>query len=341
MIFYGTALLIASAGTALLSNENPRYLRSCVYGAYAIALLSSILGYPPSSLSFARVLINYRDYLTLVSSQPRRAEEQRIQTVAIQRQFELPSGVLHAVGNASVNVVPWSLMMTQGYGMHLDASPVIQTYSVYTPYLDQTNARQIWDGGSAEKILYGYGALGYRYPPFNEPATFRAMLTCYRTQYTGPSYAVLSHVACTPPQMHPADDPEEGSLGSWIRVPLRASYVDIDLHTTVIGDLSNILYKAPHVWVFLGFSDGQAAGPYQLIYPVAKDGLFIRYFIGSQSDANLLFSGNASRLQRIAGIQIVTSPGSLDYAKRFGVRFVYETPSHRYLRGNAATPAFH
>lgn len=339
MIFFGTALLIASVGASLLSLEKLRYLGSCVYGAYAIALLSSILGYPPSSLSFARVLINYSDYLSLVSSQSRRAEEQLAQTVAIQRQFGLGTGLVNAVGQASVNVMPWSLMMTQGYGMHLVASPVIQTYSVYTPYLDRTNARQIWDGGSAQKILYGYGTLGPRYPPFDEPATFRAMLTCYRTQYTGRVYAVLSRFGCAPPELQPADDPEEVSLGTWIRVPLRASYVDIDLHTSVIGDLANILYKAPHVWIFLGFGDGRVAGPYQLIYPVAKDGLFIRYFIGSQSDADLLFSGNTSGLRRIAGIEIVTSPGSLDYARHFGVRFVYETPSHQHLLENAATPA--
>lgn len=341
MTFYGTALLIASAGVTLLSTENLRYLRSFVCGAYAIALFSSILGYPPSSLSYARVLINYSDYLALVSSQPRRAEEQHAQTVAIQRQFGLGKGLVNAIGQASVNVVPWSLMMTQGYGMHLVASPVIQTYSVYTPYLDQTNARQIWDGNSAEKILYGYGALGYRYAPFDEPATFRAMLTCYRAQYTGTPYAVLSRVGCAPPEMRPADDPQEAELGTWIRVPVRASYVDIDLHTTVIGDLANILYKAPHLWIFLGFGDGQVAGPYQLIYPVAKDGLFIKYFIDSQSDADLLFSGNASRLRRIAGIQIATSPGSRAYARHFGVQFVYDAPSQRHLLGNAATPARH
>ena len=165
------------------------------------------------------------------------------------------------------------------------------------------------------------------------------MLTCYRAQYRGAPYAVLSRVGCDPPEMRPADDPQEGALGTWIRVPLRASYVDIDLHTTVIGDLANILYKAPHVWIFLGFGDGQVAGPYQLIYPVAKDGLFIKYFIDSQSDADLLFSGNTSRLRRIAGIQIVTSPGSRAYARHFGVQFVYAAPSQRHLLGNAATPA--
>ena len=339
MIFYGTTLLIASAGTALLSIENARYLKSCVYGAYAIALLSSMLGYPPSSLSFARVLINYHDYFALVSSQSRRAAEQRVQTAAIQRQFMLSDGLVNAVGHASMNVMPWSLMMAQGYGMRLVASPVIQTYSAYTSYLDHTNARQIWGGRSADKILYGYGTLGPRYPPFDEPATFRAMLTCYRTEYAGNPYSVLGRVVCTPPAMHATDDPGEGTLGTWIRVPLQASYVDINLRTTLIGDLKNILYKAPHIFISFGFSDGSMAGPYQLIYSDANDGLFIRYFIGSESDVMRLFSGNASGLRRIAGIQIAARPGSLDYAKRFGVQFVYENPPHRYLLGNADRPS--
>lgn len=326
MTFFGTALLIASVGTVLVSNENPRYLRTCVFGAYAVALLSSILGYPPASPTHARVLDNYYNYFSLISSKSRRVAEERAQTLAIQEQYNLHGGLLSAVGHASVNVMPWSLMMAQGYHMRLIASPIMQSYSVYTPYLDEVNARQIWNGGSADKIIYRYGALGYRYPPFDEPATFRAILTCYRTEYPGDPFAVLSHVACAPSEMRAADKPEEATFGRWILVPRQASYVEIEIHPTVIGRLTDILYQADHVWVALGLASGSVAGPFQLVYPVAKDGLFIRYFTGTQSDAAALFSGNPSSLQRVAAIQILTSPRSLDFAKHFRVRFLYQHP---------------
>jgi hypothetical protein len=131
--------------------------------------------------------------------------------------------------------------------------------------------------------------------------------------------------------MLPADVPQVAGFGKWIRVPLKASYVGIDLSTTIIGDLANVAYKADHVWILFRLADGLVAGPFQLIYPVARDGLFIRYFIGSNSDIGRLFSGNASGMQRIAAIQIVTGPRSLDFAKHFRVRFLYENPPHGYL----------
>lgn len=338
MTFYGTVLLIAGFGTALLSSEYPVYLRTCIYGAYAVGLFSSLMGYPVLSLSYAHVLNNYQDYLVLISSKSRRAAEETNQTTAIQRQFELPDGLLSAVGQASVNVFPWSLMMAQGYHMRLVASPVIQSYSVYTPYLDRMNARQIWEGRGADKIIFSLAALGYRYPPFDDPATFRAMLTCYRTEYPGAAYAVLSHVACAPPQMLAADKPLDEGFGRWIRVPRHASYVGIDMRDTAIGHVTNILYKAKPVWILFGLADGHVAGPFQLIYPVANDGLFIRYFVGSQSDAIRLFSGNAAGLQRIAAIMMVTDPHSLAYAPHFEMQFLHESPLHQYLPGTAAGP---
>jgi hypothetical protein len=322
MTFYGIALIFASVGTALVTQEGSRYLATCVYGAYAVALLCSLQGYPLERLSYARVLGNYQHYLTLIASPSRRATEQRNQAIAIQKQYKLPDGVLHAVGNASVNVIPWSLMMTQGYDMHLVASPVIQTYSVYTPYLDRMNASQIWDGRSADRIIYTYESFGDRYPLFDEPATFRAMLHCYRTEYPDGSYAVLSRVGCSPSQMLAAGKPEEGNLGKWIAVPREAGYAAIGVRTTVIGHVANILFKADYVRLYFKLANrGVVLGPYRFIYPIGKDGLFIRYFIGSQSEAVRLLAGKVSGLQRIAAIKIATDRPSPDYARHLEVRF--------------------
>ena len=326
-MFYGTALLIASVGTVLRSNETPRYLRNCLYGAYAVALLSSLVGYPPpESMSYRNMPGNYESYFGLMSSESRRAAEEHIQTAAIQKLFRVPAPVLDAVGSASVNVMPWSLMLAQGYGLRLVAAPVIQTYSAYTPYLDQLNARQIWDGRGADKIIFSYASLGYRYVPFSEPATFRAIMHCYRPEYSGGTYAVLSRLGCTPPDMVAAGGPKEGAFGKWISVPPLASHVEIDLHPDALGTVEDILHKADHVWILFGLPNGLTAGPFEFIYPVAKDGLYIRYFIRSQSDFEQLLAGNSSGLQRIAAFQIVEDHGPMDFPQHFGIRFLSDGP---------------
>jgi hypothetical protein len=330
MTFYGIALIIAGAGTVMLSKEKSRYLTVCVYSAYALALGFSIPGYPTLSLIYTNVLDNYEHYFVLISSESRRAEEQSGQTAAIRQQFQVRNAALNAVGHASVNVIPWWLMMAQGYHMRLVSSPIIQAYSAYTPYLDRMNARQMWDGRSADKIIYTYLVFDDRYPPFNEPATFRALLDCYRTEYPGAPYAVLSHIPCAPTEMAAvADDAGRGTFGKWIVVPLHASYAGIGVHTTLVGHVASILFKPGYVRIFLKLAGGSVKGPYRFIYPVGEDGLFVRYFIGSHSDAVRLFAGDTSGLQRIAAIKIITDRPSLDYAKHFEIRFFDENRSQR------------
>lgn len=321
MTFYGTALLIASAGTALVSTRDSRCLKACIYAAYLIALLFAIRGYPLQRLSYLRVAENYQQYFSLISSRSRRAAEQRSQIIAIQKQFGLSGEVLRAVGDRSVNVLPWSLVMAEGYGMRLVASPVIQAYSAYTPYLDQLNARQVWGDRSAEKVIYAHAVFDDRYPPFDEPATFRALLACYRAENSGSGYAVLNHIACARPQTTAAGKPKQADLGSWVAIPRDASYASIEMQTTTIGHVAALLYKPDYVRVSFRLADGSVKGPYRFIYPVAADGLFVRYFVGSQSDADHLFSGDLAELRRISCIRVFTDSPSLDYANHLKVRF--------------------
>ena len=321
MEFFGTALLIASASLAVTAQQHLRRLSIPAYGAYAIALLCALRGYPLLSLSYTHVLDNYRNYFTLSLSAPRIAAEQHRQREAIRTEFKLPAPLLSAVGGASVNVLPWSLMLAQGYHLRLTASPLIQSYSVYTPYLDQANARQIWTGRAAEKVIYQYQSLDWRYFPFDEPATFRAMLACYRTEYAGVHYTLLSHRACSPPSRHTVGTAENATMGEWIALPPGAQYARISLHTKLFGHLIDILFKPAEVRISFKLSDGTVAGPYRFIYPVGPDGLFVRYFVGSQSDLNRLFSAHRSALRRITAIQISSNPHSPDYARQVGLRF--------------------
>lgn len=321
MEFFGTALLIAAAGIDLTATENSWRLSVPAYGAYAVALLCALRGYPVLSLSYEHVLANYRDYVTLSISSPAAAAEQRRQSEAIRAEFNLPAQLLHAIGGASVNVLPWSLMVAQGYHLHLTASPLIQSYSAYKPYLDQANARQIWAGKAADKILYHYQTLDQRYFPFDEPATFRAIIDCYRTDYSSTNYTLLSRRPCTEPPRHVVDSSERGMINEWIGVPRGADYAQISLHTTLLGHLIDILFKPDQVRVSFKLSDGTVAGPFRFIYQVGPDGLFIRHFVGSQAELTRLFSPHRSELRRITAIQISSNPHSPDYARQIGIRF--------------------
>ena len=329
MAFYGTALLIAAVGTALLCRERFVFGNVLIYGAYLAALLPVLHGYPLSSLD---PIENYEGFFGMIASNSNRALEQQRQTAAIQAQFRLSAQALHTIGNAPVSVIPWSLMMAEGYHMRVAASPVFQSYSAYTPYLDRLNARQIWMKSSAPRIIYTYVSIDGRYPAFDEPATFRAMLTCYKALYPDSTYLILGRIPCARPRLGAVGTSREAAFGHWIAVPTQASYANIAVCTTTVGHLADILYKPEPVHVSFRLADGSVKGPYRFIYPVAPDGLFVKYFIGTQADAARLFSGTTSLLHRITAIKLTTNAQTMEYATQFRIQFFRNTPPHRFSR---------
>jgi hypothetical protein len=328
MAFFGTALLVAAVGLVLFSEKSQRSIVINVAGIYLLALTFALL--PGASAFSANEIDNYSNFASLISSKAHREAQQNEETSAIASQFHLNPVLLSAVKNHSVNIIPWNLMMAQGYHMDLVASPVFQAYSVYTPYLDHLNAQQIWEGKSADKDIYTFASIDGRYPIFDEPATFRALLTCYKTQYSGNPYTVLTRSQCVKPKLTTVDGKLNSHFNKWVLVPEHSSYVNVGVRTTVTGHLVNILYKPNQVHILFRLSDGSIKGPYRFIYPLGGDGLFVKYFIDSQNEANRLFSGNASGLQRIVAFKLVTASKTIDYGKHISIQFFSVMPRHQF-----------
>jgi len=337
MAFFGTALLVAAVGLVLFSEKSQRSIVINVAGIYLLALTFALL--PGASAFSANEIDNYSNFASLISSKAHRETQQHVETSAIASQFNLNQALLSAVKNHSVNIIPWNLMMAQGYHMDLVASPVFQAYSVYTPYLDHLNARQIWEGKSADKVIYTFASIDGRYPIFDEPATFRALLTCYKTQYAGNPYSVLTRIQCVKPEFNTVDLITSGLFNKWVTVPVHSSYVNLGVRTTIVGHLINILYKPNQVHILLRLSDGSIKGPYRFIYPLGDDGLFVKYFINGQQDANRLFAKNATGLQRIAAFKLITANHSLDYSKGFDIRFFKTTTPYRWKVAQLPLPS--
>ncbi|AEM49090.1 hypothetical protein Acife_3017 [Acidithiobacillus ferrivorans SS3] len=337
MAFFGTALLVAAVGLVLFSEESQRSIVINVAGIYLLALTFALL--PGASAFSANEIDNYSNFASLVSSKAHREAQQHEETSAIASQFHLKPALLSAVKNHSVNIIPWNLMMAQGYHMDLVASPVFQAYSVYTPYLDHLNAQQIYEEKSADKAIYTFASIDGRYPIFDEPATFRALLTCYKTQYAGNPYTVLTRSQCVKPKLTPVDGKLNSHFNQWMSVPEHSSYVNIGVQTTVTGHIINMLYKPNQIHILFRLSDGAIKGPYRFIYPLGDDGLFVKYFINGQHDANRLFAKNATGLQRISAFKLTTANSSLDYSKAFYIRFFTTNPPYRWKVAQLPLPS--
>ena len=336
MGFFGTALLVAAVGLVLFSNMPHRTAVINVAGAYCLTLVFALPGAPMFSVN---EVVNYKHFVSLIASRANRDTEQYEQKKAIASQFHLNLALQSAVNNLSVNIIPWNLMMAQGYHMDLVASPIFQAYSVYTPYLDHVNANQIWRMWGAQRIIYSFKSIDGRYPVFDEPATFRAMLTCYHTAYAGWRYSVLKRNRCTKPKLLRIGAMVKQRFGAWINVPSNADYMDVDIHTDVIGRLADIFYKPNEVHITFRLADGSIKGPFRFVYRVGSDGLFVKYFVNDQLEASRLFAANASGLQKIVAFRLTTASYSLEYAARFKITFLVPQQNLWVSSGSGNAPS--
>lgn len=315
-IFFGVALIVASIGLILSSKDMGKFALGFLALAYCIAFLFS-----PLSNAVYSAKENYREFYRLISSKTAWNLAQKQQKIALRNQFLLPHALLNSVKRASVSILPWSVMLAEGYGMKLVASPVFQSYSAYTPYLDKLNARQIWKDNGADKIIYSYEAIDGRYPAFDEPATFRAILSCYWTQYAGKSYSVFTHTACMRQKTISIGKKGRARFGKWVGVPPGASYARLNIHTTTMGHIISTIYKPDLVYISFRLGNGDVEGPYRFIYNDGNDGLYVKFFLASQEAVNQLFARNTRTLLKIVGIKLTTNINSFDFSKNYSVSF--------------------
>ncbi|AEE14470.1 hypothetical protein Thena_0839 [Thermodesulfobium narugense DSM 14796] len=255
-------------------------------------------------------------------SKHKRIELQQSINSAIRNQFKVDPSILQSIGDQPVTIIPWDLMMSQGYNFKFIPQVVPQAYSAYTPYLDEQNAKQILSDVALQKIIYTFEDIDNRYPLFSEPYTFMTILSCYRTEIAGNKYSLLTRKkSCHDLNLTSISSIETG-LNQWIDLPSNADFMDIYINPTLISHIIDILYK-PFSQIYISFklSNNQIVGPYRFIPGVSKDHLFVKYFIRNQRDLNDLMSKDAYNLLKIKSFTITTKGINLDYDKSYNVIF--------------------
>jgi hypothetical protein len=99
----------------------------------------------------------------------------------------LPGELLERVSNHSITILPWECAYAAANPIHYVPPPIIQTYSAYTPYLDDW-IRSFFDAPSApDFVLFEWEAIDERHPLLDIPAAFVALYRNYEfdSQYGG------------------------------------------------------------------------------------------------------------------------------------------------------------
>jgi len=247
---------------------------------------------------------------------------QQLTDNAIRSQSQLPPSIVQAVANNPVMIIAWDLMMAQGYHFKFIPEVIPQTYSAYTPYLDEQNAKQILNNNNLQNIIYSFQDIDGRYPLFSEPYAFDAILSCYKLKIPGNPYSLFTRKnSCNNLNLFPIST-IRAEFNQWVKVPQNAEFADIEFKNTLFSHIIDTLYKPfCHMYIYFQASNNTVAGPFRVVPMVYRDHLFIKYLITNQNDLNNLMSGETNKLLKIKAIKIVVKGINLEYDKYYHVKF--------------------
>jgi hypothetical protein len=236
----------------------------------------------------------------------------------------LDEQTIQHIGNKTMDIFPYDIMIPWVYDFNWSPRPMPWSFQVFTPYLDKLNAHHFLnEKESPQSILYSYKSIDGRYPLYDEPLTFAAILENYEYVHTSREYALLS-LNSKHNDWGVEEDlgTVESKLGEPIQIPKYDKgyvFAQIDLKFSSIGKIMNIMYKPSQAYIRFQMTDSSYSNEFRFIHGTANDGLFVSQYVGSINEFVSLLSGNVT--QDIDKI-IIYADDPLHFEDNIKVKFV-------------------
>lgn len=192
----------------------------------------------------------------------------------------LSQEMIARIGDSTVAIYPIEQsIMAYNETLNFSMMPLIQAYTVYTPYLDELNAEFFSnDGAAPEFIVFSLGTIDGRLPELECPLTWNAIYNNYYTVYSEENYLLLQ-------RMTEQYNPErtlllESNVDIYdkIQIPQYSDGMLLEFSAqfklSFFGMLTKMLYQIPEVTVTVEYEDGQTYSG-RVIPEVLENGSYI------------------------------------------------------------------
>jgi hypothetical protein len=165
---------------------------------------------------------------------------------------------------ASIDIFPNEIGLLYAYGLDWSPRPLLQSNITFVPALDALNAEHFYGPLAPKQVLWQSDSIDGRYPSFDEPRVFRALLDRY-TYAAKESTNRFALLRLDPQKMErpwtAIGGIEKHRLSEPIPVPnLKGSYVymSVQISPNLLGGLMNIFYKSPYPTMVIRTRNGQS-----------------------------------------------------------------------------------
>jgi len=199
------------------------------------------------------------------------------------------------IGDHTADVIPWEISKICFNGLRYDPRPVIQSYSVYDPYLDGLNAAKYLSADAPDYILFSVNSIDDRYPFFDESKTKLAIFSHY-TIVKEIDGDLLLRKKNREDLIASAAVTTSGKIGEDILLDDRPdlAYAKIRVRYSTWGRIGRLLFQPPPLKITITLQDDETV-TYRAIPPMLEDGVIVNRYIRRLSDFRLLMQ-SAGRL---------------------------------------------
>lgn len=238
----------------------------------------------------------YESTFSLISNTSYQTQVLEKSKSSVRQDYSLNNETIKYINNKTMDIFPWDIALAWAYNFNWSPRPVFQSYSAYTEQLDKLNAKHFSKEKAPKVLLYSFRSIDGRYPLFDEPATFAAILNNYSFVNKSGEFLILSY---NPKEKTTIIEQDLGTiemeLGQPIKIPeYNDGYVfgQIQLEYSSFGRLMKFFYKPAFAHIRFQFSDSLNSKSYRFIPGNSMNGVFLSQYVENVDDLASIFSGN-------------------------------------------------
>lgn len=211
----------------------------------------------------------------------------------------LPQDVLKQIGTNPVDVFPWNIQLLIENNLNYAPRPVIQTYSVYTKYLEDLNFNFYNSDKAPQFILYDYASFDNRYPFYDESKVNLLLTKNYRIInsffHNERSMLLLEKI----PNKNPIDLVFEREFKAKFDEPITMrpnSYYEVLIDNSIKGKFYSIIKNSPEISIFIVAN--HAVKDFRTSKALLESGFSTGKFVNSIDDfKGILTNRNTNEIQ--------------------------------------------
>jgi hypothetical protein len=259
---------------------------------FCVVLLDSIR--PQFVVHNSDSVAQWNEVPSLIFDKSHQAERSEKHIQNLKSHLPLDTEIIEQIGDKPMDIFPYDIMIPWIYDFNWSPRPMPWSFQVFNSDIGELNANHFTnENKSPKEILYAFKSIDNRYPIYDEPLTFQALLKNYEYTNSSNNFVLLSH--------HPKEDlgkkenlgMVEVNIGDSIKIPKYEKgylFANVDLKFNSLGKLMYTAYKPAQAHIVFKFSDSTYSKEFRFIPDISNQGIFLSQYISNLEDIKSIFS---------------------------------------------------